>query len=135
MLIAFYSMTGNVRRFIKNSKIGEQFDIHEIRAANKDEPVDGPFILVTPTYGYGGVPAEVKSFLEVNHRQMLAAASSGNRNWGAHYAMAGEHISNEYNVPLLLKFELHGTPKDREDFIEKAGAIHESIRREEIQSH
>lgn len=135
MLIAFYSMTGNVRRFIKNSGIGEQFDVHEIRAANKDEPLDRPFILVTSTYGYGGVPAEVESFLRVNGHSILAVASSGNRNWGAHYAMAGEHISEEYSVPLLLKFELHGTPKDREEFIEKAGNIHEGIRRKEIQSH
>lgn len=135
MLIAFYSMTGNVRRFIKNSGIGEQYEVCEIRAGNKDEPVDEPFILVTSTYGYGAVPAEVESFLRVNHQKMLAVASSGNRNWGAHYAMAGEHISNEYSVPLLLKFELHGTPKEREEFIEKAGAIHEGIRREEIQSH
>ncbi|AKG73189.1 class Ib ribonucleoside-diphosphate reductase assembly flavoprotein NrdI [Salinicoccus halodurans] len=135
MLIAFYSMTGNVRRFVKNSGIGEHFEVHEIKSGNKNEPVNKPFILVTSTYGYGGVPAEVESFLGVNHRRMLAVASSGNRNWGAHYAMAGEHISNEYSVPLLLKFELHGTPGDREEFIEKAGAIHESIRREEIQSH
>lgn len=135
MIIAFYSMTGNVRRFIKNSKAGEHFGTYEIRVANKDEPVDEPFILVTSTYGFGGVPAEVKSFLRVNHQRMVAVASSGNRNWGANYAMAGEHISNEYSVPLLMKFELHGTPGEREEFIEKAGAIHESIRREEIQSH
>ncbi|WP_411843478.1 class Ib ribonucleoside-diphosphate reductase assembly flavoprotein NrdI [Salinicoccus sp. HZC-1] len=135
MLIAFYSMTGNVRRFIKNTHLAEQFDVHEIRANNKEEPVDEPFILVTSTYGNGGIPGEVQSFLRVNHRSMIAVASSGNRNWGRDFARAGEHISDEYSVPLILKFELHGTPQDREDFIEKAGAIHESIRREKIQSY
>lgn len=135
MLIAFYSMTGNVRRFITNSGVAEQHDTYEIRAGNCREHIEEPFILVTGTYGFGGVPDEVKSFLEVNHGSMLAVASSGNRNWGQNFARAGEHISNDYGVPLLMKFELHGNQKDREEFIEKAGAVHESIGREKIQSY
>src|SRR5699024_6263113 len=128
MIIAFYSMTGNVRRFIKNSKAGEHFGTYEIRVANKDEPVDEPFILVTSTYGFGGVPAEVKSFLRVNHQRMVAVASSGNRNWGVKYAKAGELIRDEVRVPLLMKFALDRAGGDREEFIQNVVAMQVSIR-------
>ena len=62
---------------------------------------------------------------------MFAVVSSGNRNWGRNYARAGEYISDDYNVPLLMKFELHGSPEQREQFLvelERAGELHESIR-------
>ncbi|GAA3734096.1 class Ib ribonucleoside-diphosphate reductase assembly flavoprotein NrdI [Salinicoccus jeotgali] len=135
MIIAFYSMTGNVRRFINGSGIAEDYDTYEIRASNKNERIHEPFILVTSTYGFGGVPNEVKAFLEVNNDLMRAVASSGNRNWGENFARAGEDISENYNVPLLMKFELHGNQKDREEFFGKAGAIYESYGRSEIQSY
>jgi|TARA_B100000809_G_C14889330_1_gene442066 protein involved in ribonucleotide reduction len=135
MMIAFYSMTGNTRRFIRNAQVAEQYDTYEINASNSSEQIREPFILVTGTYGFGGVPDEVKTFLEVNHELMVGVASSGNRNWGNNFARAGEHISDEYGVPLLMKFELHGNQKDREEFIEKAGAMHESLGRKEIQPY
>ena len=135
MLIAFYSMTGNVRRFVNGSDIGDQFELYEIKAANKDEKITEPYILVTSTYGFGGVPAPVERFLDVNNEGMQAVASSGNRNWGNNFAKAGEHIQQKYKVPLLMKFELHGTESERELFKEKAGSINESIRREEVQSY
>ncbi|WP_020007033.1 class Ib ribonucleoside-diphosphate reductase assembly flavoprotein NrdI [Salinicoccus albus] len=135
MRIAFYSMTGNVRRFIDNAGVRDEYDVFEITPGSKETVLDDPFVLVTPTYGFGGVPAQVEAFLEVNSSNLKGVASSGNRNWGAHYAQAGQEISGTYNVPLMMKFELHGTPAEREEFIEKAGAINESIEREEIQPH
>lgn len=133
--IAFYSMTGNVRRFIKGSRLETQYELYEITEANKNDKFPGPFVLVTSTYGFGGVPGAVESFLEVNHTGLVAVASSGNRNWGSNFAKAGEHIQEQYRVPLLMKFELHGTDKDRESFKEKVGSFHESIGREEVQSY
>lgn len=135
MLIAFYSMTGNVRRFVKGSDVGDQFELYEIKADNKNEKITEPYILVTSTYGFGGVPAPVERFLDINGEGLQAVASSGNRNWGGNYAKAGEHIKQKYNVPLLMKFELHGSASERELFKEKAGSINESIRREEVQSY
>lgn len=135
MLIAFYSMTGNVRRFVNGADIGDQFELYEIKAANKNEKIREPYILVTSTYGFGGIPAPVERFLDVNSEGMQAVASSGNRNWGSNFAKAGEHIRQKYKVPLLMKFELHGTKSERELFKEKAGSINESIGREEVQSY
>ena len=34
MMIAFYSMTGNTRRFIRNAQVAEQYDTYEINASN-----------------------------------------------------------------------------------------------------
>ena len=131
MLIVYYSMTGNIRRFLKSMDIPDTFELYQITPANVRDKIDDDFILVTPTYGFGAVPDIVKNFLQVNSSNMHAVASSGNRNWGQNFARAGEFISNDYSVPLLMKIELHGSPAEREQFkaeLEKAGELHESIR-------
>lgn len=135
MKIAFYSMTGNIRRFLSGTGIKEQFELYEITEGNKSTDISEPFILVTSTYGFGQVPDTVKSFLENNHDNLLAVASSGNRNWGQNFARSGEYIRDEYNVPLLMKFELHGSQSERQEFMEKVGNFYESTRREKVQSH
>lgn len=131
MLIAYYSMTGNIRRFLNSMDMPDKYKLYQITPQNVREKLDDPFILVTPTYGEGGVPEVVKDFLKKNSFNLFAVASSGNRNWGQNFARAGEHISNDYSVPLIMKFELHGTPKEREQFLvelERVGDIYESIR-------
>lgn len=74
-------------------------------------------------------------FLEVNHAQLQAVAASGNRNWGQNFAKAGRTISEEYNVPLLMKFEVQGTNNDVIEFKDKVGNFNENHGREEIQSY
>ena len=137
MIIAYYSMTGNIRRFLNGIDIPDTYELYQITADNVREKIGDRFILVTPTYGFGAVPDIVSNFLKVNAEKMFAVVSSGNRNWGRNYARAGEYISDDYNVPLLMKFELHGSPEQREQFLvelERAGELHESIRWENIQS-
>ena len=56
-------------------------------------------------------------------------AASGNRNWGLNFAKAGRTISEEYNVPLLMKFELHGKQR-RYEFKNKVGNFNENHGRE-----
>ncbi|QQD84087.1 MULTISPECIES: class Ib ribonucleoside-diphosphate reductase assembly flavoprotein NrdI [Jeotgalicoccus] len=131
MIIAYYSMTGNIRRFLNGIDIPDTYELYQITADNVSEKIGDRFILVTPTYGFGAVPDIVSNFLKVNAEKMFAVVSSGNRNWGRNYARAGEYISDDYNVPLLMKFELHGSPEQREQFLvelERAGELHESIR-------
>lgn len=132
MQVAFYSMTGNIRRFLSGSGVAEQFELYEITEGNKRDQIREPFILVTSTYGFGGIPEPVKEFLDVNHGNILAVAASGNRNWGNNYAKSGEHVRDQYDVPLLMKFELHGTKQDREQFTERVGEFYESTRRETV---
>ena len=45
---------------------------------------------------------------------MIGVISTGNKNWGADYGLAGNKISKEYDVPLLHKLELSGSKKDKE---------------------
>ena len=132
MKVVYYSFSGNVRRFISRAGIKDTF---EITQDNCNESVNEPYILVTGTIGFGEVPEPVQSFLEGNHQYIRGVAASGNRNWGLNFAKAGRTISEEYNVPLLMKFELHGKNKDVIEFKNKVGNFNENHGREKVQSY
>jgi protein involved in ribonucleotide reduction len=109
MLLAFDSKTGNVKRFV--DKLGlKSIQIEDGLS------IDIPFVLITYTTDFGSVPMTTIKFLEKNHRNLVGVASSGNRNWGNSYGLAADKISNMYNIPLLYKFELSGTPLDVQKF-------------------
>lgn len=112
MNVVYYSITGNIPRFLSKCGISGQ-SITEI------ETVDHPFILVTNTLGFGEVPAPVSRFLARNYRYLIAVAASGNRNWGNNFARAADRIADEYSVPILHKFELSGTEADVKLFTER----------------
>ncbi|MEH6945134.1 class Ib ribonucleoside-diphosphate reductase assembly flavoprotein NrdI [Bacillus sp. JJ722] len=118
MLIVYDSLTGNVERFVnklpkKNVKIIDGLRVHE------------PFILVTYTIGFGGVPESTANFLEENYSYLQAVASSGNKVWGSNFGRAVDIISNQYLVPLILKFELSGTNRDLEVFTREVAILDE----------
>lgn len=116
MLIAYYSLTGNVKRFI--DKCGFIYvDITE------NQTLDEPFILVTNTTGFGQVPESVADFLKRNSENLVGVAASGNRNWGANFAKAADLISERYGVPIVHKFELSGTENDVKIFTERVESI------------
>ena len=109
MKIIVFSLTGNCKRFVDMCKIPEEdvIDLWDI-----DYEVNFDYILITPTIGFGDVPEAVAEFLKINHRHLKGVVGSGNKNWGKRFANASETISKEYNVPLLMKIELHGNTKD-----------------------
>lgn len=113
MLIVYDSFTGNIKRFV--SKL--PFECIKIE---KDLVVNEPYILITYTTGIGQVPKSVLEFLQNNHSFMLGVSASGSKNWGFSYAKSADIISEMYNVPVLTKFELSGSPSDIEKFIKKA---------------
>lgn len=121
MIIAYFSRTGNVKRFA--NKLAERgFTTLDIL----DNPVmDDKFILITPTTGFGQIPIEVDRFLHKNSELMVAVASSGNRNWGDSFGKSGEVISRLFGVPLLMKFENSGFSNDINTFIER---VHEVVK-------
>ena len=102
--VFYYSLTGNVKRFLENCDIDAKSIEHT--APNRD------FVLVTNTLGFGEIPPLVDAFLKEHGRHLRGVAASGNRNWGDNYAKAGRLISAQYGVPLLLTFELSGTQGD-----------------------
>ena len=115
MVIVFYSFTGQTRRFVEKVKALSSVECIEL---TEDLKVDSRFILLTSTIGFGQVPQSVTTFLENNHKNMVAVMSNGNKNWGENFAKAGDIISNHYRVPLIAKYELAGTEQDVQTLIE-----------------
>ena len=113
MKIIVYSLTGNCKRFVDMCEIPEGDVIY---LQDIDYDVDFDYILITPTFGFGEVPVAVSKFLKENHNHLKGVVGSGNKNWGERFANASEIISKEYDVPLLMKIELHGSKKDISEF-------------------
>lgn len=113
ILVVYYTYTGKTEVFAKELRA------HGIRTLNIDEDsvVNEPFILVTPTYSFGEVPKTVLAFLDNNSDNLKAVMSSGNRNWGGNFAIAGDIVSETYGVHLIGKFEMNGNKNDVEKLV------------------
>ncbi|WP_414043763.1 class Ib ribonucleoside-diphosphate reductase assembly flavoprotein NrdI [Macrococcus animalis] len=131
MKIIYYSLTGNVKRFLKRTGCPHTIPLEKAMINGVNEP----FIIVTGTIGFGQVPDAVSHFLDKYQSSLVAVVASGNRNWGQNFAKAGDIISTKYNVPLLMKFELHGNARDVELFKKKVDECYENNRRETIQTY
>lgn len=112
MLVAYASKTGNVARFV------ERLPVQRCRIWTGEERIDAPCVLVTYTTGFGQVPAEVERFVTHNRGHIRGVAASGNRNWGANFARSADVLAGRYGLPILLKFELAGSDKDAERFLQ-----------------
>lgn len=79
-----------------------------------------PFVLFAPTYKSESdknyVPRCLKEFLSTheNYKNMVGVVGVGNINFGSDYNKAADVIRNKFNVPVLGKVELSGTPEDIE---------------------
>lgn len=118
VIVYFYSLTGNVRRFIAKTGLGGR-----AREIKTGEVVEEPFVLVTPTYDFGQTPATVSEWLKDNGDWMVGVAASGNRNWGDGFGAAADVIATLYDVPVVAKFELAGTEEDVRLFTERVKAL------------
>lgn len=119
MLIAYYSVTGNVRRFAH--KLGRPSSLYEITDPNA--VMHEPYVLVTPTTGFGQVPPRVAEFVRNNSEYLRGVAASGSVNWGVNFAAAGRTIADAYAVPLIHTFELSGMDEDVRIFNERMTQI------------
>jgi len=120
MLIVFDTLTGNVRRFVN------KLDYRSI-AIKDGLQMEEPYILVTYTTGLGFVPDTTQKFLKNNSQHLRGIAASGNRNFGKYFAIAADEIANQYQVPIIHKFEFAGAPSDMELF-KKGVETHETHR-------
>jgi len=105
MIILYDSLTGNVARFARKLPV-------EATQIASDMVIDKDYVLITFTTGLGKIPDTTKEFLEINNQYLKGIASSGNKNFGTYFAVAADEISRLYNVPIISKFELSGTPTD-----------------------
>ena len=112
--IYYDSKTGNVERFMQKVAELTGWEVHKIQP---DMGVEHEGHLVTFTTRFGEIPETTKSFLHHANPHLLSVSSSGNRNWGQNFAVAGDKLAAEYGIPLALKFELSGTNEDINEFI------------------
>lgn len=104
-LIAYYSKTGNTRRFV------DKLDQSAVEIT-PGLTLEQPFVLVTPTYNFGQVPEEVVEFIKFNHTNMLGVVGTGNIVWAQNFAKSADIISRQFSVPIIRKIELSGTAQD-----------------------
>ena len=122
MKIVYYSLTGNIKKFLEKTECNEMIEIEE------NLIIDDKFILVTSTVGFGEIPSIVDVFLVKNHKNLVAVIGSGNRNWGIFFANAAKLISKKYDVINPFNFELQGTDEDVERFKKIRKEIYELYR-------
>ncbi|KIL12140.1 hypothetical protein B4127_1471 [Bacillus pumilus] len=120
MLITYDSLTGNVKRFVDKITNNKYINIKKI---TEDTIITEPFIHITYTIGFGEVPKLTQVFIHNNKELLRGICSSGNKNWGNNFGLAADKIANQYNVPILLKFELAGTDSDLATFLQEVKFI------------
>ncbi len=110
MLVVYSSKTGNTELFLKKVEVKNYLKIIK----NKNQNISENFILITYTTGLGEIPEEVESFLKYKNNSsfLTGVIASGNRNFGNLFAKAADLISDKYNIPILMKYELTGNKND-----------------------
>lgn len=115
-LVWYSSASGNTARFV--ARLGRDALRIPIAPAEPMPEPAAPYVLICPTYadgqGRGAVAKQVIRFLNDPARRALlrGVIAGGNRNFGAHFACAGDVIAAKCNVPVLYRFELAGTETD-----------------------
>ena len=109
------SRTGNVQRFINKVTQITGWQAHKIEESLE---VKDSGHLVTYTTKIGCVPDKTTTFMDNHAEKIYSVTSSGNRNWGRNYGLAADKVSEDYDIPLAMKFELSGTMEDINQFIE-----------------
>lgn len=109
MQIAFYSITGQTRRFIEKTGL----PAYEITDADPYHEMGAPFVLVIPTYD-DEMMDPVIDFLgyQSNHRELVGVAGGGNRNFNDLYIHNAKDIAEGLHVPVVFDFEFNGTSAD-----------------------
>lgn len=117
-IVYFSSVTEATRQFTE--KLGYPAERIPLRPTEEPLAVDYDYILALPTYGAGkpknAVPKQVVKFLKPleNRRHCIGILAGGNKNFGAHFVLAGRVLSDMLGVPLLYSFEVSGTRADIE---------------------
>ena len=115
--VYYYSSTSGMVRQFAEQLDRPVFDLAD-RAVRTSVP-PGPWVLLTPSYKTGNasndtVPEPVRRFLQdpATRRRLAGVMGSGNRNFAAHYQAAARQVARASGRPMLLEFELQGTPWD-----------------------
>lgn len=118
--IVYFSLTGQTRRFVEKAKnCDNRVELREIKRWEDPIHVSHPYILAIPTY-VRGVLQGVDDFLQVADHAALCRGiyCSGNRNFAELFCFSGVDISQDYQIPLLHKFEFQGSDHDVDQLLE-----------------
>ncbi|MEJ6347730.1 MULTISPECIES: class Ib ribonucleoside-diphosphate reductase assembly flavoprotein NrdI [Holzapfeliella] len=113
MKLAFYTLTGQTRRFMKKLDLPS----YEISDEDPFHEMNEPFILIVPSYELELVES-ILEFLDYgsNAENLVGVAGGGNKNFNHLYLHTAKKISEHYDVPIIFDFEFNGTNKDVEEF-------------------
>jgi len=116
MIYLYYdSRTGNVERFI--NKVVQITGWTAIRIQEGMEAKETGH-LITYTTNFGKVSEKTDAFMREQSHLINSVTSSGNRNWGRNFAVAADKLSEIFDIPTAMKFELSGTMEDINQFID-----------------
>jgi protein involved in ribonucleotide reduction len=110
MLIVYLSLSGNIRKFVR--QIGMKSI--ELSYANPLTEVNEDYVIIMPSYD-DEITDTVSEFIDYknNVSHLKGVVGSGNKNFGKEgYCFNARQISEKYNSPLLFKFEFSGTEDD-----------------------
>lgn len=119
-MIAYLSLTGNVRKFVKS--VG--MESLEIDYSNPFVQMEKDFIVIVPSYD-DEITEFFSQFIEYkdNRKHLIGIVGSGNRNFNTSFCFNAEDLSKKYKKPLLMKFEISGTMADVVKFKEEVEKI------------
>lgn len=112
MKIAYMSITGNVKSFIRHLDVLSD-DFVEIADNINPIDIDDKYLLIVPTYDEF-MTESIIDFIEINSPEnCLGIIGSGNKNFGDDgYIFTAKNLSNEYGIPILHDFEYGGMDSD-----------------------
>lgn len=113
MLLVYLSLTGNVRRFVNETKMKHV----EIDFSNPLIEVNEDFVVIVPSYD-NEITETMSEFIDYkNNKSFLKGISgSGSLNYNDKYCFNAKDLAVKYNKPLVYQFEFFGTSKDIEQF-------------------
>ena len=107
--IAFYSITGQTKRFIDKT----QLEAHQISDAKPKFDMGQKYILIVPAY-QDFMMDSVVNFLTYkdNKKNIIGIIGCGNRNFNDLFAQTAKKIAATLKVPILYLLEFSGTSED-----------------------
>ena len=122
--IVYFSLTGQTQKFVQKLP---QYESYQIDAINPFVEMDGPFILVVPTYERE-VLEIVDEFMQTGSNQSLCQGifGGGNRNFAQLFCFTAKDIAEDYQLPLLHLFEFQGSASDVQALDKEMKSIYET---------
>jgi protein involved in ribonucleotide reduction len=120
MLVAYVSLTGNVRSFV------DKLDMEGVEVDYTDPFVEvtEDFVLVAPSYDEEFTDF-LSNFVEYknNRNHLRGVAGSGSLNYNSSFCFNARDIANKYQVPLIHTFEFEGRDNDVQEFIKGVNTL------------